>query len=72
MHTASEPLDRDPRPPNVPEPTNRRGFLRAFVRSAGEALVEATGVVKTEFDEPVEPDAARARAAEARPPCRRR
>ena len=42
----------------MPEPTNRRGFLRAFVRSAGEALVEATGVVKDELDEPVEPDAA--------------
>ena len=34
------------------EPTNRRGFLRAFVRSAGEALVEATGAVKAEMDEP--------------------
>jgi len=39
----------------VPEPTNRRGFLRAFVRSAGEAIVEATGAVKAELDEPVEP-----------------
>jgi uncharacterized protein DUF1963 len=36
----------------VPEPTNRRGFLRAFVRSAGEAFVEATDAVKGELDEP--------------------
>jgi hypothetical protein len=45
----------------VPEPTNRRGFLRAFVRSAGEALVEATGMVNAELGESaerVEPDAA--------------
>ena len=51
----------------MPEPTNRRGFLRAFVRSAGEALVEATGVVKTEFDEPVESDAASSAPAQAAP-----
>jgi hypothetical protein len=50
----------------VPEPTNRRGFLRAFVRSAGEALVEATGAVKAEMDEP-EPEAA-APTAPAPPP----
>jgi hypothetical protein len=45
----------------VPEPTNRRGFLRAFVRSAGEALVDATGMVNAELREPgerIEPDAA--------------
>jgi len=36
----------------MPEPTNRRGFLRAFVRSAGEAIVEATEAVKGELDEP--------------------
>jgi hypothetical protein len=36
----------------VPEPTNRRGFLRALARSAGEAIVEATDAVKGELDEP--------------------
>src|SRR5262245_14130343 len=48
----------------MPEPTNRRGFLRAFVRSAGEAFVEATEAVKGEFDEP---DAAAPREPEPEP-----
>jgi len=48
------------------EPTNRRGFLRAFVRSAGEALVEATGAVKAELDEP---DAAAPSAPDPAPPA---
>jgi hypothetical protein len=32
----------------VPEPTNRRGFLRELVRGAGEALAEVAGGAKSE------------------------
>jgi hypothetical protein len=55
----------------VPEPTNRRGFLRALARSAGEAIVEATEAVKGELDEPDaaarEPDSAPEQEPEAAP-----
>ncbi len=34
------------------EPTSRRGFLRALVRNAGEAIVDATGVARDDEAEP--------------------
>ena len=49
------------------EPTSRRGFLRALVRNAGEAIVDAAGVTRDEQPEPP-PKPPRAR----RPPSERR